>query len=353
MCGFNMPDDFSWERSGTKGASLQLELGSFSPAIAQPKQPAGVSSNSTGGVKMLMSKPVKAMDFGDGTELDFLDDISEADSVPVPSQTPPLHPIPLKAWAEQPESLPSSPKIPVISQIPVIRNVSLTSKPAPKQETAIRKPAPTPARPALSGLLASSLRRSDTNLNRWTNSIPQPPPKKQKKKPTLIRNVNPADIAHVIGKMVYDPILQKWTGNEEALLDFDKESSGAPSAPPSPQKPRHRPALITNRSGLSHIPHVVGKMVFDPEKMCWVGNDEDADVFAGLDDAFGSSETDQDTQKYFTLTKAMKQSLYVAESSHKLFIGKWYPKAVQEAKTLTRDTSKSHLYDIRTMSVRL
>ncbi|KAI9336812.1 hypothetical protein BDR26DRAFT_864666 [Obelidium mucronatum] len=366
--GFYLPDDFSWCRAGgDRGASAfkAFKEGTLKPSIYVGSELDAISPASTlepanrnippkhAGKSMIMSKPIKAMDFGDGTELDSLDDISETDSVPVPAQVPQKHPIPLKMWSEQPErserpeSRPSSPVLPM-SQIPVIKSVSLINQRKPKLDVPSKPIAKAPTRPSLSGLLGSSLRRSDTNLNRWTNPTP-PTPKPQKKKPTLIRNVNPADIAHVIGKMVYDPILQKWSGNEEVLLDFDKESpNNNPSAPPTPQKPKTRPALITNKGGLSKIPHVVGNMVFDPVKMCWVGNEEDRDVFAGLDDAgFTVTEADQDAQKYFTLTKSMKQSLYVAESSHKLFIGKWYPKAVQEAKTLTRDTSKSHLYDIR------
>ena len=70
--------------------------------------------------------------------------------------------------------------------------------------------------------------------------------------------------------MTYNPALQKWEGNESALLDFDK-----PFVNPV------RPALITNIGG-SKIPQVVGGMVFDPDKMCWIGNDEDVDVFEGL-----------------------------------------------------------------------
>ena len=68
--------------------------------------------------------------------------------------------------------------------------------------------------------------------------------------------------------MTYNPDLQKWEGNEEALLDFDRATPV-------------RPALITNKGG-SKMPHTVGQMVFDPVKMCWIGNEEDVDVFAGV-----------------------------------------------------------------------
>lgn len=70
--------------------------------------------------------------------------------------------------------------------------------------------------------------------------------------------------------MTYNPTLQKWEGNEDVLLEFDRAS-------PS------RPALITNKGGYK-MPQVVGGMVFDPTRMCWVGNEEEADVFADFPD---------------------------------------------------------------------
>ncbi|RIB01682.1 hypothetical protein C2G38_964422 [Gigaspora rosea] len=58
--------------------------------------------------------------------------------------------------------------------------------------------------------------------------------------------------------MVYNPILQRWDGNESALKDFDS----------SPQ----RPALISNmnpQSTNTKSLHMVGRMIFDPVKMSW------------------------------------------------------------------------------------
>ncbi len=88
--------------------------------------------------------------------------------------------------------------------------------------------------------------------------------------------------------MQYNPALYKWEGNENAIAAFD--------APPSPKSPKPTPALITNRGAMQGV-RVVGGMVFDPQRMCWlkmapsqpskngvaVTSDEE-DVFAGLDD---------------------------------------------------------------------
>jgi len=109
--------------------------------------------------------------------------------------------------------------------------------------------------------------------------------------------------------MHYNPILFRWEGNENALAPFDvplppPTLTSSPKSPPSLQKAA--PALITNISATQGV-QVVGGMVFDPQRMCWLkmaphsthgtkgGNnnntpmspdtieDED-DPFAGLDD---------------------------------------------------------------------
>lgn len=107
--------------------------------------------------------------------------------------------------------------------------------------------------------------------------------------------------------MRWNSTLFKWEGNENALASFDA------SIPP-PRSPKHMsgnggpkaaPALIAN-VGASKGVQVVGGMVFDPQRMCWLKMapshashhrfgatssprstgtvDDDEDPFAGLDD---------------------------------------------------------------------
>ena len=90
----------------------------------------------------------------------------------------------------------------------------------------------------------------------------------------------------VQGKMTYNPRSHRWDGNEEILRDFDAITSRDVSTPP-------RPALISNiTSGSVRGVQVVGGMIFDPQRMCWLTNgsgdsndsmDED-DPFEGLED---------------------------------------------------------------------
>ncbi|WEW56325.1 hypothetical protein PRK78_001768 [Emydomyces testavorans] len=88
--------------------------------------------------------------------------------------------------------------------------------------------------------------------------------------------------------MKYNPTLYRWEGNENATAAFD--------APLPSSLSKSSLALISNIGGISGA-QVVGSMVFDPQRMCWlklgsplpgktgttVPPDED-DVFAGLDD---------------------------------------------------------------------
>lgn len=88
----------------------------------------------------------------------------------------------------------------------------------------------------------------------------------------------------VVGEMRWNPQTLRWEGNDQALRDFDSASA--------------RPALITHFTGSSvagspggnNAPaaRVVGNMVFDPVRMCWLSTlppeEEEPDVFASLAD---------------------------------------------------------------------
>lgn len=90
-----------------------------------------------------------------------------------------------------------------------------------------------------------------------------------------------------VNGMRYDPTTFRWEGNENSLPDFDIGS---------PKSPKPAPALITKVGTMQNV-QVVGEMVFDPRRMCWLKlapsqpgtngfvavQDED-DVFAGLQD---------------------------------------------------------------------
>jgi hypothetical protein len=89
--------------------------------------------------------------------------------------------------------------------------------------------------------------------------------------------------------MQYNPNTYRWEGNENEVAEFDALNG--------PKSPKVAPALITNIGTIKGA-QVVGGMVFDPRRMCWlklasaqpdadkvtVIHDELEDVFAGLED---------------------------------------------------------------------
>ncbi|KAG9023848.1 hypothetical protein FRB95_012403 [Tulasnella sp. JGI-2019a] len=118
-----------------------------------------------------------------------------------------------------------------------------------------------------------------------------------KRKPVLIRNLSGAGSPKEVNGMKWNPTSLRWEGNDAALRDFDLSSST-------------RPALITNLTGspvggiasptgafrsLTNGSRVVGDMMFDPLKMCWVScTGEEEDPFAEMDGATVAEGDDDD-----------------------------------------------------------
>jgi hypothetical protein len=94
-------------------------------------------------------------------------------------------------------------------------------------------------------------------------------------------------------------------------------------------------------------------MVYDPKTMRWLGNEED-DVFGDIDDLkpeplqrIGKGITAKRSE--FEISKQQREAFSISDASHRLFISKFYPRAVTDSKSIFRDTSKAHLYDIRSL----
>ncbi|WRT66768.1 uncharacterized protein IL334_003731 [Kwoniella shivajii] len=111
--------------------------------------------------------------------------------------------------------------------------------------------------------------------------------KRRNRKPGLIKHFGVADKKKVVGEMTWNPSTLRWEGNESILHDFDTISSSA------------RPALITHYTGSSvgglsspvgvtPAPRIVGDMQFDPIQMKWVSilspEDDEPDPFEGMAD---------------------------------------------------------------------
>jgi hypothetical protein len=93
--------------------------------------------------------------------------------------------------------------------------------------------------------------------------------------------------------MQYNPLTFKWEGNENDLDPFEIPAFH-PVLSPEENRNSKPPALITNVGQAGGV-QIIGEMVFDPSRMCWlkmaparvsgsVQLEDEEDVFAGLDD---------------------------------------------------------------------
>ena len=130
------------------------------------------------------------------------------------------------------------------------------------------------------------------------------------KKPHLIKPLGEGvNSPRELKGMKWNPTLYRWEGNENALAPFDVPPP--PHSPTAMAKGKTAPALIANVGATKGV-QVVGGMVFDPQRMCWLKmganqltrrrsdvssnpmspdpNEDEDDPFAGLDDLDDTKE---------------------------------------------------------------
>ncbi|KAJ3020771.1 hypothetical protein HKX48_000222 [Thoreauomyces humboldtii] len=295
----------------------------------------GVGSDPSSAPAKLLRRPKNTPAFGDGSELDAFDDLPFSQAAETKFvKAAPLRPVSVsqRATTHRPVATAPSPRAQSPQKRPLSKSTSTVSM-VSGDERENRRP--------YTPVVALNHRPAKTFVERRGSSGTQK--KRQRKKPTLIQNLNNTNLVKVVGDMVYNPALQKWEGNQSALLEFER------AAAPTP-----RPALIANVGGYK-TPHAVGGMVFDPVQMRWLGNDDEADVFQDFpDDISVTTESVYGVtgaeMTEFQLPKSLREAVCIAESAHKLFMGKWYPKAILDSRTMIRDTSKTHLYEIRSQT---
>ncbi|EJD04054.1 uncharacterized protein FOMMEDRAFT_140130 [Fomitiporia mediterranea MF3/22] len=214
------------------------------------------------------ARRLKRRDFGDGTELDEIEDLPTDRDKEAKFRVQPKPP-PSRVPSGSSQS--SQPKVEEKPAKGTLRRKKDTIENAP--------------RPAASML---SLKHKQSRIEGLSkNENPQkrkPSSSATRRKPTLIRNLGGAGAPKVVGEMRWNPQTLRWEGNDQALRDFDSASA--------------RPALITHLTGSSvsgspggnfgPTARVVGNMVFDPVRMCWMStlppDEEEPDVFADLAD---------------------------------------------------------------------
>ncbi|KAK4686460.1 hypothetical protein P7C73_g3666, partial [Tremellales sp. Uapishka_1] len=148
-------------------------------------------------------------------------------------------------------------------------------------------------------------------IERRKKSGSQTKRQRARKPALLIKHLGGVDKKKVVGDMTWNPQTLRWEGNEACLRDFDTQSTssvrpaliahytgssvGGASSPAGAAAP-----MATIR--------IVGDMKFDPEKMCWVSTldpeDDEPDPFEGMAD-----DEDDEGGRGGTITRSLGRKL--------------------------------------------
>ena len=289
--------------------------------------------------KQTLKRPANSSAFGDGNELDAFDDLPTSATAeskfikqPVFSAAKGANNLRAKFYSTQSQSsttvnrIDSTPRTPLLPQkhdssVPSWARDTAASRLAREQRTGHINPQPlrhpsgvdhkhslntTWKSHATAKAAAASPRH--THSRRPANKVPQ--------KPHLIKPLGQGvheakslqDMKIPKG-MQWNPQTFRWEGNETALAPFFAPGASSPklnnrTSPVSAAGPTGKPALIAKVGNVKGV-QVVGGMVFDPQRMCWLKmepsaggargrsesgapsfttEDDDEDPFAGLDD---------------------------------------------------------------------
>ncbi|KAL9121126.1 MAG: hypothetical protein Q9187_002322, partial [Circinaria calcarea] len=277
--------------------------------------------------KRTLTKPTRRRAFGDGTELEIFDDLPTSASVESKFVKQSVGRGNLKSTnlrnklsasqnasttsLSKLDSAPQTPLSPLRSgaNIPRFARDTAASRLAREQRTGTVNSQP--LRGVNNADLHTPLAPLSTNWKSHVTSKPLASPRPRKLnikpqiKPHLIKPMGDAVLQPKSEKgMHWNPQSFRWEGNENALATFDVAVSGPDSPRSGGTGTLTKPALIANVGSIKGV-QVVGGMVFDPQRMCWLkmapnsfsarnrseggamspdtADDED-DPFAGLDD---------------------------------------------------------------------
>ncbi len=264
--------------------------------------------------KKPITKPTRRRNFGDGTELEIFDDLPTSATIENKFTKQPIGrgaPKSLRnklgqshitgstsSLASRTETpMPCTPLSPTKQVYPdftprfaretaASRNAREQRNPSVSINAALREPLHPvresgPLAPLSTNWKAQVMARSNANglaspsLRKKHNS------RKEPQKPQLIKPMGSGiQEPKAVKGMQYNPILFRWEGNENALAPFDVPVSSSTGGSPvrsrdgNGHSPKHssvgQPALITNVGQVATGVQVVGGMVFDPRRMCWL-----------------------------------------------------------------------------------
>ncbi|KAG9233123.1 hypothetical protein BJ875DRAFT_485420 [Amylocarpus encephaloides] len=316
-----------FRRHDSESSTNSLELRPTSRAVSRstmrspsPRRKAEVLARDAAS-KRTLTKPLRRRHFGDGCELDGFDDLPTSRDTeqkfvkePIGRGPPKLSNLRQKFQQDgppirtgTPASLtPSTPARPR-DELPRFARDTAASRMA--REHALAQRAPSASGAPLTTLTNQWKAKvsATTGLSTATaQSVRSKKPKGPPQKPQLIKPLGNLNNPKSVKGMYYNPYTFKWEGNENDLTPFDVPASSPSTASIPPhafKEPPHiyrekenttpRPALIQNVNSAQNV-QVVGGMVFDPLRMCWLKmpsqsqNKSDAgdtmDGFDALDD---------------------------------------------------------------------
>ena len=203
---------------------------------------------------------------------------------------------------------------------------------------------PTPLKPATLSNFDIELDLDDLDFGDEMEA-PKPIEKKERVEPVLFK---PTDLDELKDLKTVD-------SNDTLTL----EDLEFPAPEPTAQRPK--PTLISPET-ITSLPKTVhtnedtslttsSTMVFDPVKMCWVGNEEELDAFSSLSPVslspkLGTSIRKEREHKEFDVS-GLKAKFCIMESKHQLFVGEWYPTAISAKSRQLNLHMRGFLGDIR------
>jgi hypothetical protein len=244
------------------------------PPCVLSKKPSRIANSPPPAAPKVLRRPKRQRTYGDGTELDGIDDL------PTDREKEGRFRVQPKGYGNR------------------IPGASFPSKPDEKGTVRRREKRQCPNGGTEVPSPPSNALRRTTRIQfpAKPSDLGEPAPSKKKvisspsshtrRKPTLIRNLGGASAPKVVGDMRWNPLSLRWEGNDHVLRDFDATVGTST-----------RPALITHLTGSSigtpvgsfvSGARMVGNMIFDPARMCWIStlppDEDEPDIFANLAD---------------------------------------------------------------------
>ncbi|RKF66807.1 putative cytokinesis regulator [Golovinomyces cichoracearum] len=317
-------------RHDSESSNNSLDCRSSSRAVSRstirsrsPRRKGADSLSREATTKRILTKPVRHRNFGDGCELDVFDDLptsreSEQKFIKETASRGPLRSYSCRKKVDQETrtscSNTSTSLTPIRSRddLPRFARDTMASRLA-RENTLAQRISSNQGAPSSAftnhwkAKIAASTSLTSIN-NRSSKSCKN---KSNYQKPQLIKQLGNHNKPKSVKGMYYNPHIYRWEGNDCDISHFDAPSSPSVDSVPSlAYKDNHqsyreketltpRPALIQHVKSVHNV-QVVGGMVFDPHRMCWlkISSQRRRDLNSS-DDAANSVDSFNDEEDVF------------------------------------------------------